>query len=71
MTTIEKQYISKLRDILYARRNRNIKREQVCYDRLTLFCEKHNLNGSTSWDNGIKWLKKNSLSYYMNGLDRA
>ena len=71
MKTIEKQFLTKLRNVLYARRNRNLKREQKCYEALSLFCEKHNVDFNTSWDNGIKHMEKNSISYYMNGLDGA
>jgi len=57
-----------VKDLLTARRNGNIAREQVAYDKLYAFCLKHNLDFSTTIADVTRYLKQNSVAALMGGI---
>jgi hypothetical protein len=57
-----------VKDLLIARRNGNIAREQVAYDKLYTFCVKHNFDFSTLIEDVSRYLKRTSIAANMGGL---
>jgi len=59
--------IKLVRNILIARRNSNVKAEQLAHEVFTDFCEDHNLDFDTTF-NGAQSVLKKSIANNMNGF---
>ncbi len=68
--TQQKQIIRLATNILYARRNNNIKREQSIYDQLQSYLDKHNLSTDVGeWvEQTRQHLLKTDATAGLNGL---
>lgn len=64
---MKKKIINIVENILLARRNGNIKREQHYYNLFMEFCEKHNINQENAFE-GAKNHLKTRIAPIMNGL---
>ena len=54
--------------VLYARRSRNVPREQHAYMKLAAYCERVNVDFSQVLEEGESYLKANSIAANMNGI---
>lgn len=68
MTSKQKQAIKLIRNLLTAKRNGNVKREQTEYDKLYDFCGTNDFDFDNVLVGGTKWLKQNSIGANMNGI---
>lgn len=68
MTAKQKQGIKLVSNLLTARRNGNVKREQTEYEKLLTFCENNNFDFDNVLIGGTKWLKQNSIGATMNAI---
>jgi hypothetical protein len=62
MTKLTKRMVSQVENLLLARRNRNVKREQHEYEKLRLMCERYGLDETNVINEGTKWLKQHKTS---------
>ena len=62
--------IKMAKDVLYARRNGNIRREQAAIDQLNNYLTDHdiNLNAASATEQVTEHLKKTSIAAMMNGI---
>lgn len=60
--TLQNQILKVVKDMLLARRNGNINREQVAYDKLTQICEKHHMDYAETLDKARAHLRKTDVS---------
>jgi hypothetical protein len=65
--TQQNQAVKLVADMLTARRNGNIMREQVAYDKLYAWCQKNGFSFTDAVDFGTRQLKR-SVAASMNGI---
>ena len=66
--TDQRCLLRRVKAVLQARRNGNVKREQTAYNKLQEWCDKHGVDAGQAIEQGIDWLKKHSVAASMNGL---
>ena len=66
--TDQRTLLNKVKAVLQARRNGNIRREQAAYENLETYCEKIGVDMGQAIEQGVGWLKKHSIAASMNGL---
>jgi hypothetical protein len=65
--TQQKRVINLVKSLLCARRNGKLRQEQSAYERLDTACRQLGIDPADAMDQGIAWLKRNSIAASMNG----
>uniref|UniRef100_A0A6M3L8D1 Uncharacterized protein n=1 Tax=viral metagenome TaxID=1070528 RepID=A0A6M3L8D1_9ZZZZ len=68
MKTKNKALLNLVKNLLYARRNGNIKTEQYAYDRLNAKCNSMKIDMGICIQQGIDYMKKNDVAAIMNSI---
>jgi len=65
---LREKAIRLVKNLLQARRNGRVDKEQFHYEKLVKFCQKNNVDFQNTLDGATKYLKQNSIAAHMNGL---
>jgi hypothetical protein len=68
LTPAGKKVMKAVENLLYARRNKNIKREESAHKKLEKLCDEYNLPMGRTISECREWLRENSIAAVMNGI---